>query len=58
MEVQRGDRLTQGQIVGTMGASGQAYGPHLHWVVVVGRAAVDPAEWVDHDFSTSPFREP
>lgn len=50
-----GDEIAQGQIIGTMGSTGQSNGPHLHWGLVVGRVAVDPDQWLSEDFSSSPF---
>jgi murein DD-endopeptidase MepM/ murein hydrolase activator NlpD len=38
-----GQRLRQGQALGTVGASGRATGPHLHWGVYWFDQAVDPA---------------
>ncbi|MCW2319094.1 murein DD-endopeptidase MepM/ murein hydrolase activator NlpD [Rhodoblastus acidophilus] len=37
-----GDRVKQGQIVGYLGASGLATGPHLHYEVIVNGHFVDP----------------
>ena len=54
--VEVGDRVEKGAALGTMGVTGQTYGPHLHWGLVVGGTAVDPAEWLEDDFSSSPFR--
>jgi hypothetical protein len=41
-DVHEGDRVTVGQMVGRVGATGRVTGPHLHWAVRVGSARVDP----------------
>ncbi|PPQ31323.1 peptidase M23 [Rhodoblastus sphagnicola] len=40
--LREGDRVKQGQIVGYLGASGLATGPHLHYEVIVNGHFVDP----------------
>ncbi len=58
-EVSAGQRVERGQRIGTVGETGLATGPHLHWELRVGGAAVDPRlflekplldkrEWIDH----------
>jgi murein DD-endopeptidase MepM/ murein hydrolase activator NlpD len=42
IEVQEGQRLSQGQRIGTVGMTGLATGPHLHWELRVSGVAVDP----------------
>jgi murein DD-endopeptidase MepM/ murein hydrolase activator NlpD len=53
LRVAEGDRVTAGQVIGTLGSTGRSTGPHLHWGVVVDEVPVDPMEWLD-----APFLEP
>lgn len=40
--VSEGQDVTRGQLIGHVGATGLATGPHLHWEVRIGRVTVDP----------------
>ena len=42
IDVSVGDAVTQGQVVGRVGATGRVTGPHLHWTVRLNDARVDP----------------
>ncbi len=42
MDVHEGDRVRTGDVLGRVGATGRVTGPHLHWMVRVGGARVDP----------------
>lgn len=45
--VQKGDRVREGGIVGRVGDSGLATGPHLHYGIYIHGKDVDPAAWRD-----------
>ncbi|MDA3902011.1 MAG: M23 family metallopeptidase [Desulfuromusa sp.] len=47
LDVQPGDMLTRGQIIGRSGATGMAGGDHLHLGIFVSGVAVQPIEWWD-----------
>lgn len=40
--VKEGDRVRQGQVIGRIGATGRATGPHLHWSIKWREARLDP----------------
>ena len=45
INVTQGQMVNKGEIVGLIGSTGMATGPHLHWEVVVRGVLVDPAPW-------------
>lgn len=42
IDVQQGDHVKQGQLVGAVGMTGSATGPHLHWAMRWYDAKIDP----------------
>ncbi|WP_033074498.1 M23 family metallopeptidase [Sphingopyxis sp. MWB1] len=46
LDVKVGDRVVQGQRLGTVGATGRATGPHMHWGMKWGAARLDPGKLV------------
>ncbi|MBP0031288.1 M23 family metallopeptidase [Roseofilum sp. Guam] len=45
INVQEGQRVEAGQVIGTVGSTGASTGPHLHWGLYVNGVAVDPVPW-------------
>jgi len=43
--VRSGQRVRKGQVIGYMGATGNATGPHLHWEVMRGYTSLNPRAW-------------
>jgi hypothetical protein len=44
--VQPGAHVNRGDVIGYVGATGRANGPHLHWVIYVNGVPVNPRQWV------------
>lgn len=44
LDVKVGDRVKQGQLLGTVGRTGRATGPHMHWGLKWRDARLDPAK--------------
>jgi murein DD-endopeptidase MepM/ murein hydrolase activator NlpD len=42
IEVKTGDKISKGQIIGTVGETGRVTGPHLHLAIIANQTLVDP----------------
>ena len=50
IQVQQGQMVTRGDIIGATGATGLAGGDHLHYGMLVGGVFVNPVEWWDPEW--------
>ena len=46
IDVQVGQQVARGDVLGKVGATGRATGPHLHWNMSLNNARVDPAIFI------------
>jgi len=50
INVQVGDTVEQGQIIGEVGGTGRVTGAHLHWELWVNGVQVDPLDWLSQAY--------
>jgi murein DD-endopeptidase MepM/ murein hydrolase activator NlpD len=48
--VKVGDHVKAGDLIGLVGGTGRAEGPHLHWELLVGDVQVNPVDWLSQVF--------
>jgi len=48
--IEEGQKIAQGNPVGTLGKTGYATGYHLHWEMRVNNVAIDPMQWTKPTF--------
>ncbi|MDA3793340.1 MAG: M23 family metallopeptidase [Elusimicrobia bacterium] len=46
VKVKKGDKVSEGNIIGYIGDTGVAVGPHLHWGVYLHGTPVNPEDWL------------
>jgi murein DD-endopeptidase MepM/ murein hydrolase activator NlpD len=46
LNVEIGARVNKGDVIGYVGSTGRANGPHLHWVIYVNGIPQNPQQWV------------
>jgi len=54
--VEVGQIVSQGDVIGTMGNSGQSTGAHLHYEVMIGTQLVDPIKFLNMAKSNAPMQ--
>jgi len=42
IDIKTGDRISKGQIIGTVGETGRVTGPHLHLAIIANQTLIDP----------------
>ena len=51
--VKYGQRVKEGEIIGYSGVTGNVFGAHLHFEVILGGKRTNPLTWLDDDFTTA-----
>ena len=48
IQINVGDKVEEGQVIGQIGKTGRVTGPHLHWDMFVNGIQVQPLDWLDN----------
>ena len=51
--VKYGQQVKEGEIIGYSGVTGNVFGAHLHFEVILGGKRTNPLTWLDDDFTTA-----
>lgn len=51
--VKVGQKVKEGELIGYSGVTGNVYGAHLHFEVILGGKRTNPLVWLDSDFTTA-----
>jgi murein DD-endopeptidase MepM/ murein hydrolase activator NlpD len=51
-----GQQVGTGDVIGYVGATGRATGPHLHWTMYVNGVPVNPGQWMKLEPCTAPIQ--
>jgi murein DD-endopeptidase MepM/ murein hydrolase activator NlpD len=46
IDVQKGEKVTKGHVIGLVGSTGRATGPHLHWGIRINGDRINPLRLV------------
>lgn len=55
--VKCGQRVKEGDIIGYSGVTGNVFGAHLHFEVILGGKRTNPLTWLDNDYTLATGRE-